>query len=356
MFDTKHPIKINKTFVEKAPLPIQSKAGTTAQKKYYDKDLKGFGLRVTSGGTKAFFVEKMVNNKLQRITIGRYSEISAEQARKNAQTMLGKMVQGIDPVAEKKAKRIKGITLGQVFDDYINARKGLKQNTILDYKRSIRELMSDWLNKPITNINREMIVTRHEKFGKEHSEARANLGMRLLRALFNFAIHQYQLEDGKPMITVNPVTFLSHVKSWYRVDRRQTVIKPHQLADWYNGVLNLSKYYTFEQACLWQNYFLLMMFTGMRKTETASMEWSSIDLKDRTFTIHDTKNRDSHTLPMSDFIFEIFKRRSQYKINNYVFPSESNNSHIVEPRKALQNIIKSSDVEFSIHDLRRTDI
>lgn len=45
----------------------------------------------------------------------------------------------------------------------------------------------------------------------------------------------YGDQDGNshPIITINPVEYLSHTRVWYRVDPQQTVIKPHQLADWY---------------------------------------------------------------------------------------------------------------------------
>src|SRR5205809_1144280 len=103
-------MNITKTFVDKVPIPAKLKEGRTEQKRYYDDKLKGFGLRVTSGGTRAFFVEKLVNGALKRITIGHYPEITTEQARKEAQVLLGKMVVGIDPVAEKKAQRVKSVT------------------------------------------------------------------------------------------------------------------------------------------------------------------------------------------------------------------------------------------------------
>ncbi|HHS7963714.1 TPA: integrase, partial [Legionella pneumophila] len=45
-------MKINKTNVENLPLPQAMEAGKTAQKRYYDDNLKGFGIRVTSGGAK----------------------------------------------------------------------------------------------------------------------------------------------------------------------------------------------------------------------------------------------------------------------------------------------------------------
>ena len=53
-------MKITKLAVDKLPTPLVVKAGVTAQKRYYDDTLKGFGVRATSGGSKAFFVEKLV--------------------------------------------------------------------------------------------------------------------------------------------------------------------------------------------------------------------------------------------------------------------------------------------------------
>ena len=111
---------ITKTFVDKLEIPKKISTGKTEQKRYYDDKLKGFGVRVTSGGTKAFFVEKLINGNLKRITISHYPELTTEQARKQAQIMLGKIASGIDPLAEKRAKKIKGITLQQVFNDYLN--------------------------------------------------------------------------------------------------------------------------------------------------------------------------------------------------------------------------------------------
>lgn len=49
-----------------------------------------------------------------------------EMARKEAQKILGKIATGIDPVAEKKEKLSRSITLSQAFDDYVKARKALK--------------------------------------------------------------------------------------------------------------------------------------------------------------------------------------------------------------------------------------
>lgn len=349
-------MNITKVFVEKLAIPQKLQADRTEQKRYYDDKLKGFGIRVTSGGARAFFVEKAVNGRLRRITIGRYPEITAEQARKEAHKLLGKIATGIDPLAEKKAQRTRGITLQQAYGDYLAARKSLKPTTALDYNRVLKQVVPDWLNKPLLSITRELVAKRHAQYGESRSQARANLAMRLLRAIFNFAINHYQTPDGKILITDNPIKGLSHTRAWYRIERRQSVIKRHQLADWYRGLMSFSEYLPSNNASMWQDYFLLVLFTGLRRHEAASLRWADVDLKAKTFTLHDTKNRDSHTLPVSDFLYELFLRRKKEAKGEFVFSADSEKGHMVEPRKAMLRVAKLSGVEFTVHDLRRTFI
>lgn len=345
-------MKITKSFVDKASIPIDKD-----QIFYRDSELKGFALRVTAGGVKSFVVETLIARKVRRITLGKYGALTAEYARKEAKSLLGKIARGINPIAEKKEKEIKDITLRQVFNDYLAARKSLKESTAKDYERVLKQVVPDWLNKPLINITKDLIQRRHAKHGESNSKARANYAMRLLRAIFNFAINQYQSEDGMQVFTVNPVKYLSHARSWYRIARRQTIIKNYELADWYQGLLRLSYRYSSADAAMWQDYFLLVIFTGMRRAESASICWKDVDLVAKTFTLHDTKNRESHTLPMSDFIYDLFLRRRQATVNSeFVFPANSETGHIIEPRKAMLNLAELSGVNFTIHDLRRTFI
>jgi hypothetical protein len=40
---------------------------------------------------------------------------------------------------------------------------------------------------------------------------------------------RYEDSKGQALIQDNPVKRLSQTRAWYRVERRQTVIKPHEL-------------------------------------------------------------------------------------------------------------------------------
>lgn len=54
-----------------------------------------------------------------------------------------------------------------------------------------------------------MVAKHHQRLGIENGEAYANLAMRVLRALFNFAIGQYEDSQGRSLITENSVKHLS---------------------------------------------------------------------------------------------------------------------------------------------------
>lgn len=303
---------------------------------------------------KSFIVETRINGKVKRVTLGKYGNITAEEARKQAKSILGSVAKGDDPIAEKKTQRVNAMPLKQVLNDYLKARKDLKPRTLTDYHSVLHEVVPDWLDKPLTTITREMIATRHSQHGATNSRARANNAMRVLRAIFNFAMYEYQTGDGQPIIVVNPVKYLSHTRGWFRVDRKQTVIKPHQLIDWYSGITRLVEQEAYRNALLWHDYFLLSLFTGMRKTEAASLLWDDIDLKSKTLTLQDTKNREVHTLPMSDFVYELLERRSRQKTSEFIFPADSKTGYISEPKKAVLKVAELSGVPFILHDLRRT--
>ncbi len=337
-------MRLTKSFIDKIKPPVDQQ-----QVFYRDEQLKGFALRVTKAGAKSFVLEKLIQGKLRRLTIGRYGELTAEQARREAQNLLGQIATGRDPIAEKQAKKACSVTLRETFKDYIQARKDLKPKTIYDYEQLLSNVFPDWLSKPLLSITKDKVVKRHSKTGDERGHACANLAMRVLRALFNFASGQYEDSQGHSLITENPVKRLSQTKAWYRIKRRQTYIKSHELSAWYEGVMQIDNE-------ILRDYLLLILFTGLRRQEAAKLSWSQVDLDAKTLTIHDTKNHETHTLPLSDYLFDLLIKRYQNKTNDYVFSGTGAGGFIVEPKRQIKKIIDTSGISFTIHDLRRTFI
>ena len=372
-------IKISKTTVDKLPNPPEERVD------YFDTELTGFGVRA-SKTAKTYFVMARVKGKLIRHNLGRHGIIDPDTARRKAKSVLGEMTDGVDPNVEKAKSRERGQSLKDIFDQYLAARPQMKHHSIQVDKSLLNCHLTDWLNKPIQEITKEMIAKRHLKIAEETKHVTANNVMRLFRRLYNFAIG-ISADDSLPQ---NPVKRLSDTRQWFKETRRQTILKDHELPAWYSALQKIDNPVA-------RDYLELLLFTGLRKNEGLTLKWIDVDMKDKTFTIRETKNGTPHTLPMSTVLFDLFTRRQDLRENEYVFPGrekkkpkktteakETNEvlkgNHLVEPKrqiKALQNIsqwiLNGAETEeafeklkndnpkkivpalsFCLHDLRRT--
>lgn len=342
--------KITKSFVDSLPFTDQPGKQTF----YYDTEIKGFGIRV-GNTSKTYITETKINRKTVRVTLGKHGVLAPEQARKLAKEKLVAMAQNINPNAVVKEERIKSTTLRQICADYMAARKHLKETTKRDYKYCTEKYFVDWLDKPALEITRDMIEQRHQQLS-ETSKARANLAMRFLRALFNFAA-EYRDSKGHSLFADNPVRRLSAKKIWNRVTRRSNYIQSHQLKSWWDAVYTLkcdpNNKHSQDKETI-RDYLLLLLFTGLRREEALTLTWENIDFAARTLTVKDTKNHTDHILPLSDFLLGLFEQRKITSATQWVFPGSGKTGRITEPRKQIANVVKISGVQFSSHDLRRT--
>lgn len=213
--------KLTKSVIDKIPFSNDGRL------MLIDTELKGFGCRVGKS-SKVYFAEKRVNGKPVRVTIGKHGQITPEQAREEAKAILGQMSgrAAMNPNEEKKQERIKGITLAEALEEFKRARSYLKARTIKDYEYALQKYFSDWRGKPLTAITREMVDSRHKLIGNGNGgAAQANQAMRFLRSLYNYAIGKY----GREVVSVNPVEGLTLTRSWFKVKRKQSIIRPHEL-------------------------------------------------------------------------------------------------------------------------------
>jgi integrase len=332
-------MKISKTSVSNLPF------AESGQVIYWDTELAGFGVRVGSK-TKTYIAQKRVEGRTVRAKIGASSHVTAEQARKMAVEKLFQMTQGKDVNQIKKDKKSDHVTLEIAFNDYLETRS-LKERTIKDYKRSMKVAFKDWRKKKITDISREMVSKRHKKLGETMGEAQANQHLRFLRSLLNFSAGQYEDTEGKPLIKENPVLRLSQTQAWYIVKRRQTMIKPHQLPNWYDAVKQV-------KSKTIRDYIMLIFLTGLRRQEGFCLRWEDVDLEAKTFVVQDPKNSNPLALPMGTYVYKMLgRRKNEAGESEYVFPSRIKFGHLTEPKKQVQWVAEKSGVQFCLHDLRR---
>jgi integrase len=202
-----------------------------------------------------------------------------------------------------------------------------------------------------------MVEKKHRAIGKR-SIYRANATMRLLRALFNFAIGEYEDSNGMPTIGHNPVQKISHKKAWFREKVRRNVIEPNDLKAWFEAVINLpnnkSNITHKNTSETVRDYLLILLFTGLRPGEAINLAWEDIDFNNKLLNIKNTKNHEDHILPLTDHIVSILEQIRNNSLGSVVFPGYNPNKSLVNPNKQVKKVIENSGVQFLLHDLRRT--
>jgi len=323
---------------------------------YHDTNVAGLTLRVTSTGIKSFVIRKRINGKPIMTTLGRYPAMTITQARVAAREALNVFSSGVNPNNKKIEQRVKSITLHEAMQDYITSRKhALKAKTIRDYQIIFNSYLSEWANKELVNITRSMVIKKHTTIG-DKSIYRANASMRLLRAIFNFAMGEYEDSNDIPIISHNPVQKIK--RNWFKESVRTNIIEPNDLKDWFAAVnalpddkANTTHKNTSETV---GDYLILLLFTGLRPSEGINLAWSNIDFKNELLHIEDTKNREDHTIPLTGYILNLLDIRKKASSGNFVFPGYNPDKALVSPNRQVKKVINDSGVQFLLHDLRRT--
>lgn len=240
--------------------------------------------------------------------------------------------------------------------DYFK-HKPLASKTVTSYQSLVDNYFDDWKFKPLLSLQEEDIKTIH-RAASTSSKSQADGAMRVLRALFNFATFEYRDIDNNAIFKSNPVKVLSHLRSWNKVDRKTSRIKQSDLINWFR-VINETR----KEASLFRNdftvgvcdYLEICLLTGLRKQELLDLTWDRVDFKERSFYIDKTKNGDPLELPISNYIHSIFKRRDERRNNSiFVFNADNEFGQIKEPKKIIKCIAEKSEIDFTLHDLRRT--
>jgi integrase len=364
-------LHLTREAIRRLEIPAYGEGHKTRQALYFDELQPGLAVRVTSGGARVYVAQGNSNGETIRVKLGPVSALTLTQARQRAREVLGTIASGVNPNAQRKLARARAVTLAESVEAYIETRKGARRlapRTEYDYRRLLygalkpdgtrkfNGYLSPWRARPLFSITEDMIVRRHADLA-ERSGAQANYAMRLLSAVFNFQRARLRVGDAVPR---NPVEILRHLKAWVRIERRRTRLKAHELAPWFKAVLELSTEATADLADTARIYFQVLMLSGHRPGELARLPIAEVDLKARTFTVRATKNRRDHTLPMSDYLHQLFvawlpeaKKRGN---GEWVFPGAGPRGHIVEPKKLVAKVRERSGLAWTPADLRRTFI
>jgi integrase len=351
-------ITFHRRILDALPLPPEGQ-----RDEYQDVAAPELVLRVTSTGHKTFATRRKIDGRAVRVTLGTYKRpgdrdptMTVEQARKAAARAKAAAVEGTNPNEIKRARRVEGMTVRQMLAAYTADNVRLKPGTGARYLAALSAVVPGWLDKPLRSITPDMVQAAHKKHGAR-SPASANGAMRVLRLLWNYAT-THNPKNAPAIYGENPTLILSRRKEWYRIGRRKTIIKAHDLPAWWSGVEALRK--SIQPAARDAADLLeLLLYSGLRATEGRELAWLHVDLESAipTLTVPDAKNRDPHVLPIPSQLLPMFKRRQRgANRSSFIFPAVEDPSQpfpMATLRKYVLAVRDETDVSFTLHDLRR---
>lgn len=353
--------RLTDTVARTLPLP------DTGEVIYWCKSGDGFGLRVSATGVRAYVLQRRVEGKDTRRTLGKASgsgAISCEAARALKTTVSSELQQGNDRVLKRKEARAEATqdatTLSEALKAYVKGkRRGkdalpLKDRTKADYvamvapggkTKSGKPLADGGLyplaDKPLHKISAEDMRGVYEA-AELKSQRQAVYCMQVLRAVLNW--HGVAVEGsplakataGKDRIVLAPTA------------GEPSPIKAEKLGAWWRAA-------TARAGHAGADGCAFMLLTGCRPGEIFGNAFApgllvgDVDLVGRRVTLLDTKNRRPHTVMLGTQARALLKTHTKgKKPTAKVFD-------ILDPGKALDAINAEAGVTgISAHKLRHT--
>ncbi|ETD90861.1 tyrosine-type recombinase/integrase [Rhodobacter capsulatus] len=320
----------------KAALAKLAPAPKGAKLYYYDEREAGLVLAVTAGGAKSFYLYKRIEGRPERLLLGRFPDLSIENARKAAQEAKGQIAQGVNPQKERRAVRDE-MTFGALFDEYLEKYSKVHKRSWAYDEREVNKFLSHWFKRKISSIDKTEVERLHARIGKENGPYQANRLLERIRSIFNKAI-----DWG--WAGVNPAVGIQK----FREKSRDRFLQPDELPRFFEALSHEPN----EAA---RDFFMLSLLTGARKSNTLAMRWKDINFTTETWRIEETKNADPLTVHLPRQAVDLLKARKLASDSPWVFPADSASGHLADPKKAWARILKEAGIEnLRIHDLRRT--
>jgi len=302
-------------------------------------DLPGFGVRIYPAGRKAFILSYRANGRKRLMTLGTYGPITLEQARNKARSFLGDVINGKDPLEERK-QASQGETIKSLSREYLERyAKISKRSWKEDQRRLERHIIPKWGNIKVKSIKRSDVAALHHQIGKT-APYEANRILALLSKMFELAQRWGFLKENSP----NPARKIDKFKE----EKRDRWVTPEELPLVAQAIDQEENLYV--RGALW-----LYLLLGIRKTELLNTKRENIDLSRKEMCLPQTKAGRTHYVPLSEPAIQIIKNLPELEGNPYLLPGRRKGCPLVNVSMPWDRVRKKAKIkDVRLHDLRRT--
>lgn len=327
-------INFTKASLNALPTPALGQRAT-----YHDTKTLGLQVRVTSSGVKTFCVFRKVNGTPERITLGRYPDLTPEQARKKAAEVNATIAKGDNPADKLRAARAEMI-FADFWKEYLEryARVRKKPRTVEEDEKTYRNYLSTLAGRKLSKIEKADCQRLHHDIAKRTSGATANRALAVLSSALSVA------QDWGYLAGDNPAKGVKKFKE----QARDRFIQADELPRFWQALLD-------EPNRDLADFFMVSLLTGARRSNVLAMRWQDVSLDRAEWRIPETKNGDPLTVPLISAVVNLLSERRDSAAGEWVFPSTGQTGHLTEPKAAWRRVLERAGIEdLRIHDLRRT--
>jgi len=310
----------------------------------YDTEIPKLAVRITSAGTKSFYVVKRTGREMVWFKLGVFPDMSVEQARKEAPKSLAAFASDQNPADVRRAQKQEP-TFREMFKEY-GERHGIKKRSWTTDQSLYANHLQSLAPRKLTNISRAMISRILSDLERE---GKAGATINNVRALVS-TIYGRAIEWGHA--TANPVT---GIRTRTKV-KRDRFLQADELPRFFQSVAA-------EPNETLRDYILLALLTGARRSNLLAMRWAEINLPDSVWRLSDTKIGTPQNVTLSPEAVTILQARKEAAKPGavLVFPGTGASGHIEEPKKAVIRIMARAGIPYgrndpdgvTLHDLRR---
>jgi integrase len=260
------------------------KPADTGYRVEWDSEVKGFGVRVTATGAKAFIFNYRVGGRQPRYTIGSFPDWPVEQAREKAKALRREVDDGRDPMAERQAERA-AMTVAELctryLDEHVKVRN--KPRTRLEVSRMVERIIRPKLGRL------QVEAVDHDDVDRLHRELRgtprqANHVVAVLSRMFSLA-ERWKDTSGKVLRPQNSNP-CQHVERYQEVQRTRFP-KQEELGR-IGAVLDQAE--VDKTVCSGVlNCIRFLALSGCRLSEAVELDLDAVDFRSGVWTLSDAK-------------------------------------------------------------------
>jgi len=349
--------KLSEETVRKLPIPATGNrityfAGAIIQGA---KAPRGFGVRVTAAGARAFILNYRLRGREYRFTIGAWPDWSALKAVREARNLRQRVDRGENPL-EDRTPAPTTPTVASILDDFVvhhvrNRNQPLRSADV--YESAFKRLVKPRIGKlGIYEVRRSHVIKMLDEIEDANGPVMADRTLAYLRKAFNW----YAIRDDQFSAPV--VRGMARIKPKERA-RTRVLLDEEIRAIW----PTLAKAMTFGALVK------MLLLTGQRRDEVAQMGRKEVG-EDGIWTIpaERYKTKKPHFVPLSKAALALMEAQPKLDDCDFVFPSRAKTPYsgfgkskakldkaVFAASKNQKNGAKVSPLpNWTLHDLRRT--